>query len=77
MKLDMRLALALSLAALALSGAACTHVRFNQKERLADRTMMFDYDSTGAELRAHVLTPREGAVGGFTGSVGAGGCGCD
>lgn len=56
---------------------ACRHVRFNEKERLADRTMIFDYDRLGTEARAHVTTPREAAVGGFTGPVGAGGCGCN
>src|SRR5438132_1524534 len=49
----------------ALAGQGCTHVRFNEKERLADRTMIFDYDPLGAEMRGHILTPREGAIGGF------------
>jgi hypothetical protein len=57
--------------------AGCTHVRFNEKERLADRIMMFDADPIGAEMRGHALTPREGAIGGFTGALGAGGCGCN
>jgi hypothetical protein len=57
--------------------AGCTHVRFNEKERLADRTMMFDYDFMGSEMRGHILTPREASLGGFTGTVGAGGCGCN
>jgi hypothetical protein len=60
-----------------LLSAGCTHVRFNEKERLADRTMMFDYDFMGAEMRGHILTPREASLGGFTGTVGAGGCGCN
>lgn len=62
---------------LALGAQSCMHVRFNEKERLADRTMIFDYDPVGTEMRAHVLTPREAAIGGFTGGVGAGGCGCN
>jgi hypothetical protein len=58
--------------------AGCAHqVRFNEKERLADRTMIFDYDFLGSEMRGHMITPREASLGGFTGTVGAGGCGCN
>ena len=64
-----------TLGALAFA-SGCTHVRFNEKERLADRTMIFDHDFVGAEMQGHILTPREGAIGGFY-SVGAGGCGCN
>ena len=66
--------IALVILALALSG--CTTVRFNQQKRLAQPAMNFDSDSLTAELRAHVLTPREAAIGGFT-ARGAGGCGCN
>lgn len=59
---------------LGLSG--CTTVRFNQQKRLAEPVMNFDADSLTSELRAHVLTPREAAIGGFT-ARGAGGCGCN
>ena len=57
--------------------SGCTSVRFNQKERLADPAMAFDPDPLAAELSGHVLNPREGSVGGFTGTAGAGGCGCN
>lgn len=54
----------------------CTSVRFNQKQRLGDRTMIFDYDAAAAKMQGHILTPREGSIGGFS-SAGAGGCGCN
>jgi len=55
----------------------CSTVRFNQKERLADPCMGFDLDPLATELAGHVLNPREGSVGGFNGTAGAGGCGCN
>lgn len=60
---------------LALTG--CTTVRFNQKERLADPCMAFDADPLSTEMAGHVLNPREGSVGGYNGTAGAGGCGCN
>jgi hypothetical protein len=54
----------------------CSHVRFNEKERLADRAMLLDADPLNKELRGHILSPREGAIGGNN-NVGAGGCGCN
>ena len=63
--------LLVSLAAL----AGCAEVQFHEKERLNDRIMSFDDDAAGAEMRQHMVTPREGAIGGFS-SVGAGGCSC-
>jgi hypothetical protein len=56
--------------------SGCTSVRFNEKEQLGDRIMQFDFDHLGAEMQGHILTPREGAIGGFY-AVGAGGCGCN
>jgi hypothetical protein len=67
-------AAAVLLLLLALGG--CSHVRFNEKERLADRQMQFDADPLAAELRGHILTPREGSIGGSS-NIGAGGCGCN
>jgi len=55
--------------------AACAEVPFNEKERLNDRIMAFDEDAAGAEMRQNMITPREGALGGFSGA-GAGGCSC-
>ena len=60
-----------------LAFTGCTTVRFNQKERLADPCMSFDLDPLATELAGHVLNPREGSVGGFNGTAGAGGCGCN
>lgn len=68
-----RLVLAVA-ALLAASLAGCEATRFNERERLDPRTMSFDPHELRSTLRSHVLTPREGAVGGFAGS--AGGCGC-
>ncbi len=39
--------------------------------------MGFDLDPLATELAGHVLNPREGSVGGFNGTAGAGGCGCN
>ena len=57
--------------------SGCSSVRFNQKERLADPCMSFDLDPLATEMTGHVLNPREGSVGGFNGTAGAGGCGCN
>jgi hypothetical protein len=62
------------MALLLMSG--CTTVRANQKQRLADPIMTFDHDQAQTEMMGHILTPREGAIGGFS-STGAGGCGCN
>lgn len=62
---------------IAMLVGGCTTVRFNQKERLADPAMAFDPDPLACELAGHVLNPREGSVGGFNGTAGAGGCGCN
>jgi hypothetical protein len=61
---------------LLLGTAGCTSVRANQKQRLADPIMTFDHDHVHSEMMGHILTPREGAIGGFS-AVGAGGCGCN
>jgi hypothetical protein len=53
----------------------CAPVQFHEKERLNDRIMSFDADPFHAGMRQHMITPREGAIGGFAG-VGAGGCSC-
>jgi Domain of unknown function (DUF4266) len=54
----------------------CTQVRANQKQRLSDRIMVFDHDHVQTEMLGHIVTPREGAIGGFS-AAGAGGCGCN
>jgi hypothetical protein len=64
--------------ALLLAACGCKTVRFNEQERLqTDRALAFDFDALDVEMRGRILTPREGALGGFTGSAGAGGCGCN
>lgn len=71
-----RILLSAALVALLSSLPACTAVRFNQKQRLAEVSMQFDPDPLRSALTGKVLTSREGAVGGFFGA-GAGGCGCN
>lgn len=61
--------------AILLFMTGCPHVPFHEKELLADRIMIFDYDGVGAEMHGRMITPREGAIGGMS-SVGAGGCSC-
>ena len=68
-------ALAVLVLALLLA-AGCGKVRFNQKQRLGDEAMQFDFDAPMSELTGHIYTPREGAIGGFS-AAGAGGCGCN
>lgn len=64
------------LVTLLLAGcAACTPVRFNERERLAQPDMVFDSDPLAAEMKGHIYTPREASIGGGAGD--AGGCGCN
>jgi len=65
-----------ALGLLCLVFVSCTHVKFNERERLGDRIMIFDSNPLYSELRGHVITPREAAIGGFS-AIGAGGCGCN
>jgi hypothetical protein len=65
----------LLMVALSVGGCGRWAVRAHEKERLADRTMQFDYDGEEAAADAHVQVNREGATGG-TGTRG-GGCGCN
>lgn len=50
-------------------------VRAYQRAHLADRIMRIDSERLGAAADQHVLSTREGAIGG-TGTAG-GGCGCN
>ena len=54
---------------------ACNTVEFYEKERLNDRLLVFDADPLASQMRQHMLTPREGSIGGFS-SIGVGGCAC-
>jgi hypothetical protein len=60
---------------LVLAASGCG-ARPNEKERLSDPIMQFDRDGVQTEMLGHIITPREGAVGGFS-AAGAGGCGCN
>jgi hypothetical protein len=61
------------LSALALAGAACTHVRPYERGRLAHPTMLLD--ETAGPGESHVYAIHEGAEGG--GAAVEGGCGCN
>jgi hypothetical protein len=68
----------LLLIALLVVGAGCgahSRVKPNEREFLADRIMRFDSDPQEDAADQHVLTNREGAMGG-SGTAG-GGCGCN
>jgi len=60
-----------------LGAAGCRHVgvRAHQRELLADRIMSMEGNAQERAADEHVLSNREGAVGG-TGTAG-GGCGCN
>ena len=62
---------------LVLGAAGCRHVgvRAHQRELLADRIMSLDGNAQERAADEHVLSNREGAIGG-TGTAG-GGCGCN
>jgi hypothetical protein len=63
------------LALLTLLLAGCATTKPWQRETLASPEMAPDDDADRDALRHHVLSTREGAVGGFGG--GGGGCGCN
>lgn len=67
----MRVLLALFLA---LCASACVTVRPEQREVLADPAMTFGSGGDAAAHEEHVLSNREGSMGG--GATG-GGCGCN
>jgi len=74
-----RLALLSALAGAALGGGGCAvskwTVRPHQRELLADRIMQLEAEAQERAAEEHILSNREGAVGG-TGTSG-GGCGCN
>jgi len=74
-----RLSLLVLTVALAASGGGCAvskwTVKPHQRELLADRIMQLDADAQERAAEEHILSNREGAVGG-TGTSG-GGCGCN
>lgn len=74
-----RLLAILALAGAALAGGGCSvskwTVRPHQRELLADRIMQLDAEAQERAAEEHILSNREGAVGG-SGTSG-GGCGCN
>ena len=69
--------LSLAVFAAVATTAGCGHlgVKAHQRELLADRTMRLDGNAQERAADEHVLSNREGAIGG-TGTAG-GGCGCN
>lgn len=63
------------LSAMLLLVTACSTVKPYQKKRLADRTMIFDFDTTKSIVDNDVFTAREGAIGVLSDGS-AGGCSC-
>lgn len=63
----------MGLSLLGLSG--CSTTQAHDRGRLAKPVMSLDPEADRFALRRHVLSTREGAVGGFGG--GGGGCGCN
>ena len=66
-----------AIAILLVGAAGCGHigVKAHQRELLADRIMKLDGNAQERAADEHVLSNREGAIGG-TGTSG-GGCGCN
>ena len=65
----------LGLLAVALLSAACSTVRPQDKELLADPAMSYAAGGEAELQEEHVLTNREGAAG--AGKTSGGGCGCN
>lgn len=65
----------LAIAALAGSLEACVTVRPEEREILADPAMTFGAGGDAAAHEDHVLSNREGSIGG--GASSGGGCGCN
>lgn len=70
------IAAALTLAALAVAASGCSTTRFYERERVADRAMQLDPDSSRVYILNKLAGAREGGFGGFGGAA-AGGCGCE
>ncbi len=66
---------AVSMTVVAVLATGCARTKAYERETLAKPVMSPDGDTDREALRYHVLSTREGAVGGFGG--GGGGCGCN
>jgi hypothetical protein len=71
----LRLALALTFAGGCATAPGLATVKPHQRELLADRIMSLDGDAQERAADQHMMSNREGAIGG-TGTSG-GGCGCN
>lgn len=60
---------------IALASTGCVTVRPEQREVLADPAMVFGSGGDAAAQEEHVLSNREGSIGG--GASMGGGCGCN
>lgn len=74
---QLRLAALVAAVAVTLFSTGCRHigVKAHQRELLADRIMKLDGNAQEQAADEHILSNREGAIGG-TGTAG-GGCGCN
>jgi hypothetical protein len=72
-----RVLLVVSVVGVALLATGCRHigVKAHQRELLADRIMKLDGNAQEQAADEHILSNREGAIGG-SGTAG-GGCGCN
>jgi hypothetical protein len=70
-----RSVLGVALVSLSLLAAGCVTVKPQDKELLADPSMVFNADGMAQQHEAHVLENREGSYGGT--STRGGGCGCN
>jgi hypothetical protein len=64
-----------ALATMVVSASGCSTTKPYEREMLSEPVMSPDPDPDREALRFHMMTTREGAVGGFGG--GGGGCGCN
>ena len=74
---QLRVVACVAAAGVALFASGCRHVgvKAHQRELLADRIMKLDGNAQEQAADEHILSNREGAIGG-TGTTG-GGCGCN
>jgi len=72
-----RLLLGLTALAVAVVATGCGHVgvKAHQRELLADRIMKMDGNAQEQAADEHILSNREGAIGGA--GTSGGGCGCN
>lgn len=67
--------LLIGLGLLSVFASGCVMVRPEEREYLADPAMTFGSEGTAGAQEEHVLSNREGSIGG--GAASGGGCGCN